>query len=275
MNSSEIFGQANDLEAGLYNVGVGSILGGVGAVINKEPDEKFGKTFLKGLGQGALGGYLVFESKRLVRSFARTGNFNYVWPSKIVNSAGASIIENAAANRDFWARWHLNIAFNRIEINTKESFKVSLRIMPFDLAATAYQAIDATPDWNMSFRTGTFVFRKRVIWDDPGYRGSAFGNSIQLLHGISGNMALPHEIIHTYQYEQLSGFNSFLFDFEEKYKNKIAQKIPIVGTYHKIFYSDYNLLLMNITSLISNPNRDSSGFIESEARYFGSEFPYN
>ena len=267
---SKLKAQNNDFEAGIFNIGIGSVLGGVGAIINKEPEQKFGKTLLKGLGQGALGGYLVFESKRLVREFAKSGNYDYVWPSKIVNSAGTSIIENAAANRDFWARWHLNIGFNRLEVNTKENFRLSYRIMPFDLAATAYQSINASPDWKMSMRVGTFVFRKNIINEDARYNGVAFGNSIKLLKGISGNTALPHEIIHTYQYEQLSGFNSFLFDVEKRYKNKIAQKIPIVEVYNKIFYTDYNLILNSIIGSIANPNKDTSGFIEAEARYFGS-----
>ena len=151
--------QKNDFEAGLFNVGIGSVLGGIGAVINKEPNEKFGKTLLKGLGQGALGGYLVFESKRLVREFAKSGNYGYVWPSKLVNSAGTSIIENAAANKDFWTRWHLNIGFNRFELNTNESFKMSYRIMPFAFYSTIANATEGDFNLGKSLKMGTFGFK--------------------------------------------------------------------------------------------------------------------
>src|SRR5690606_15007191 len=106
------FAQKNDLQYGLLNIGIGGVIGGIGAVINKEPDQRFDKTLLKGFTQGALGGYLVFESKRLVREFARDRDYNYIWPSKLINAAGSSIIENAAANRDLWARWHLSLGFN-------------------------------------------------------------------------------------------------------------------------------------------------------------------
>ncbi|MFD2831900.1 hypothetical protein [Gramella sp. AN32] len=257
--------QNNDFEAGFMNVGIGSILGGVGALINKRPEEKFGKILFKGMGQGALGGYLVFESKRLVREFAKSGNYTYIWPSKIVNSVGTSIIENAAAKRDLWARWHLNIGFNRLEINTKENFKLSYRIMPMDLLATAYQAVDAKPDWKMSVRVGTFVFRTSEIGQEIGYYGRAFGNSIQLLDNIYGDLALPHEIIHTYQYESFSGFNNY-FDTTEA---RFSKNHQILKIYRSIFYTDYNLLLGGLISIIDNPKRLNEGIIESEARYFG------
>ncbi len=77
--SKDIKAQNNDFQAGIYNIGIGSVLGGVGAIIHKRPEENFGKTLLKGMVQGALGGYLIFESKRLVRNFAETGSYNYVW----------------------------------------------------------------------------------------------------------------------------------------------------------------------------------------------------
>lgn len=125
LNNKVIAQPKNDFEAGISNVAFGGLVGGLGAIINKKSNEKTGKVFLKGFTQGALGGYLVFESKRLVGKFGKTGDYGYIWPSKLVNSAGVSIIENAAANRDFYDRWHLNIGFNRLEFYTKDKFKVS------------------------------------------------------------------------------------------------------------------------------------------------------
>lgn len=241
------------------------MLGGVGAIINKEPREKFGKTLLKGLGQGALGGYLVFESKRLIREFAETGDYNYIWPSKILNSTGTSIIENAAANRDFWSRWHLNIGFNRIEVNTKENFRISYRIMPFDLLGTAYYATQSRPDWDLSIKSGTFVFRSDRVGGEIDYWGQALGNAIVLLEDIKGKLSLPHELVHSYQYEQLSAINSIFLKSEKIY----AEKHPAFKTYQKIFYTDYNAPTGAILYFISNPQGKNNGFIEKEARYFG------
>ena len=220
---------------------------------------------LKGLGQGALGGYLVFESKRLVREFSRSGNFDYVWPSKIVNSAGASIIENAAANRDFWARWHLNIGFNRIELNTKENFKLSYRVMPFSLISTIYASSKGKFDLETSARLGTFVFRKMRLKDDP--LGSAPANVIILARGYEGDMAMAHEIIHTYQYERTSGFNNFFTKAERSISDKIGLS-EFYNFYNKIFYNDYNYILNTLIYLMADNRGHANNFFEDEARYF-------
>ncbi len=74
--SGQLFSQEkNYVGAGLFNIGFGGVVAGVGAVINKTPNQKTGKQFLKGFSQGALGGYLLFESKRMIGRFAKTGNF--------------------------------------------------------------------------------------------------------------------------------------------------------------------------------------------------------
>jgi len=148
----------NDFEAGLFNIGFGGIIGGIGAVINKKPTQKTGKVFLKGLYQGALGGYLLFESKRLVGKFSKTGNYGYIWPSKLVNSAGVSIIENAAANRNLWEQWHINFGFNRFEFYTKDKFKISYKIMPFAFSNVIYGFTQGKMSIKESLKTGSFVF---------------------------------------------------------------------------------------------------------------------
>ena len=253
----------NDFEAGLFNIGFGGLVSGLGAVINKKQNEKTGKVFLKGFGQGALGGYLIFESKRLVGEFGKTGDYGYIWPSKLINSAGTSIIENAAANRDFWDRWHLNIGFNRIEFYTKDKFKVSYRIMPFALSSTIYGFTQGELDFNKSIKVGSFVFFTDDINNSGDFTGATYSNSILIekkaLNNLNG--VLPHEIIHVYQYESFSGLNSYL--------NKPITKLTKnkwFRTYNKIFYTDFNYLtfrgLYNL-----NTNHDSN-FFENEARFY-------
>lgn len=259
--------QTNDVEAGLFNIAIGGVLGGVGAMINKRPGEGSGKVLVKGLWQGALGGYVVFESKRLVREFAETGNLAFVWPSKLVNSAGTSIIENAAANRDLWERWHLNIGFNRLEINTTENFRLSYRIMPAALFTTVYSFSNARLNPNLSLRMGTFVFVTSEIGSDPNTLGQSRLNAIVIKEGIKGRIALPHELLHNYQYERLSGFNAFW----NKPMEKLSEDFPLVATYNKIFYSDFNAVLHRSLYYLANPDGENylqNNIFEREAEYY-------
>jgi hypothetical protein len=258
--------QENDLEHGLMNVGIGGIIGGVGAVINKQPDQRFGKTLIKGFAQGALGGYLVFESKRLVRRFAREKNYNYIWPSKIVHATGSSIIENAAANRELWERWHINLGFNRIEVDLKDNFKLKYRIMPFALSSAIYLFREARLDLDRSVAFGALVFNQKIpeILDEHGYSGGAFLNSILLRRGI-GQTTEAHEIIHSYQYENISGINSFL----DRPMSKLEEESKLVRIYNKIFYTDFNAIVKEgLYSLESGIKGYWENSFEKEARFF-------
>ncbi|MGF1554623.1 hypothetical protein [Paucihalobacter sp.] len=267
--SSQVQGQSNDVEAGLANIGLGAVVGGLGAIINKKPEEKTGKVFLKGLYQGAFGGYLVFESKRLIGKFAETENYAFVWPSKLINSAGTSIIENAALNTNFWEVWHLNIGFNRLQFYTKDKFKVDYRIMPFSLGAAVYGFTQGNLDFRTSLKTGNFVFiNNRMTTNRDGFviDGMTAANvifyRIEETSMLSKNQIVAHEIIHVYQYESLSGVNTFL----DKPTKKFNSNYKWLNSYHKIFYTDFNFLLDGTLAVI-NPNFETN-FLEREARYF-------
>ena len=74
--TQQTLAQSNNTEAALYNVGLGSVFGGIGAVINKKPNEKFGKTFLKGIQQRGLEnqswdwkGYVQYKSSNIFTSW--------------------------------------------------------------------------------------------------------------------------------------------------------------------------------------------------------------
>lgn len=258
----------NTFEAGLYNIGFGGLIGGIGAVINKKPAEKFGKVFLKGVGQGALGGYLLFESKRLVAKFSSTGNYGYVWPSKLVNAAGTSIIENAASNRNFWERWHINIGFNRLDFYIQRKFKVSYRVMPIALSATFHGFSQGGFHLSESIKTGTFVFKSFRNRFNKRYNffplAETASNSIIIYEksDLISPVLIAHELIHVYQYENFSGINSFL----NKPTNHLISNKKWAKIYHKIFYSDFNFLYSHAFYVLNSDYE--SKFSEKEAQWY-------
>jgi len=69
---------------GFYNVATAGIIGGVWAAFNKDRDESFVKVFWKGFGHWAVGrGYLIFESKRLIKEFFWNRGLLYCMAIKI------------------------------------------------------------------------------------------------------------------------------------------------------------------------------------------------
>lgn len=263
-----VFAQRNDTQAGLYNIGFGAVTGGIGAMINKKPNEKLGHVFVKGLWQGAMGGYLVFESKRLTRLVYRENELGFAWPSKIVNAAGVSIIENAAANRNFWEKWHINYGFNRVELTVKDSLSVQYRVMPIALAYTIGLTIYSKIELGKTLQSGQFVFSlKPEDWDSANIIALAYPGNILYMDGQYGlNNTLAHEIIHLYQQNDFNGFNAYL----DKPVASLSNTSGFMKEINKWIYADGNQLLFMAAYNLQNINRIYyyDNYFEHEAGYY-------
>jgi len=259
-------GQNNDRQAVVYNIATSSVIGGIGALINKKPKEKPLKVFFKGFYQGALGGYMVFESKRMISNLSSTENYGYAWPSKILNSAGNSIVRNAASNRNFWERWHMNIGFNHLEYDIKRDKKFRYRVLPMALVGTIDGFIYGSMDIKRSIKLGQFIFKSKQ--NNPDYIGQTFVNSIKFVPNDIYTIpsVLTHEIIHIYQYEGTFGFNSFL----DKPLLRFDEKSKWFNTYNSIFLSDFNYIIdagfNGFQDLIGTPSNEQ--IQEKEALYY-------
>lgn len=256
--------QSNNTEAAIYNIGLGGFFGGIGAIINKKKHEKPLKVFLKGFWQGSVGGYLVYESKQMIYDFSKSENYTYAWGSKLLNAAGTSIIQNASSNRDFGDRWYLNIGFNRIEISTKNKFKVKYKVMPIALYGTIISASQGTFDFNRSLKTGTFIFNSKAN-DNTAI---TYVNSI--LMKSNDVKLLAHEIIHVLQYEDFITLNSFTNRLNEKLNNKY----PVVRKLNKWIYFDTHALILRGMYVLENQNNKCyfDNFFEQEANFYSQRF---
>lgn len=268
--SSRTNAQNSNSEMAFYNIGLGSIFSGIGALINKKPNERWDKVLLKGMGQGALGGYLIYESKNLIGNIAEREKWEYSWYAKIVNSAGTSIVENASSNRNFWEKWHLNVGFNRLEIYTKNEFKVKYKIMPVSLYLTVSTAIGNKFELKRTLQTGEIIFSGNNV----SARGKTLGN-ILLLNSSSLNEfdLYTHEIIHIYQYYDYNFVNTFL---NKPYSNW-SKKSKTFSTINDLFYIDLNGVVLRPLYLLENGNRDCyyDNFFENEAGFYANRRPCN
>ncbi|MGB0254706.1 MAG: hypothetical protein ACPF95_00845 [Flavobacteriaceae bacterium] len=272
LNANLLNAQANDTEAALYNVGFGAVFSTLGAVINKSPEEPVGKVIKKALWQGALGGYVTFESKRLLREAQRHQKWEYVWGAKLVNAAGTSIKENAALNNDFWEKWHINFGFNRIEFTTQDKLKVRYRLLPVALIYTADAFFRYDFDFKQSFRTGEFVFSY-----DANQKGSiAFAGAGIIVYDRSFLTdftsqsdifkSAAHEIIHLYQSNDFSVFNTFIYKPMERW-SKQQKTVKWINTY---LYPEYHYLILRPAYLLEEARAKAyyDNFFEHEAGYY-------
>ncbi|WP_424494623.1 hypothetical protein [Salinimicrobium sp. GXAS 041] len=263
------YGQSNNAEAALYNIGIGSVFSGICALFNKEPEERFGRVLLKGIAQGALGGYIVYESKILVGEIAKQERQEINWAAKLVNSAGISIIENASSNRNFWEQWNLCIGFNRIEFHTNKDFKIKYRIMPTAFLLTAYSAIGNKFEIKKSLQTGEFIFSGyQIPYRNDGFSaGSAVGPAIILNpHSLNDYRLFSHELIHVYQYQDYNFINAYF----KKPLNELGKKSAFLNKLNNIFYYDVQAPFGRGLYLLENLSGDNyyDNFIEHEAYYY-------
>lgn len=250
----------------VYNVSIGAVIGAVGAVINKKKEQDFNKVFFKGLYQGALGGYITFESKRLLDVAERNNDWKIIWGAKLVNAAGVSIKENATLNKDFWEKWHLNIGFNRIEFETKEKLKVHYKIMPIALAYTIAYSNRSKFELEKTLKSGELVFSGYdKVFASQGFIGFTFPGGILLSAPYKNDFSLLiHEIVHVYQSNDFSQTEALL-DKPLLYteRNKVLKSVNKFIHYdirEIVFLAIYNLEYGRVKYYYDNIFEREAGF---------------
>ena len=242
-SADKTFSQAKNTSDGkelIYNLSIGSVIGAVGAVINKKQEEKFCKTAFKGFCQGGLGGYVTFESKRLIKLAEQNKDWKILWCAKIINAGGISIKENASANKDFWEKWHINFGFNRIEFVTRDKFSVHYKVMPVALVYTIGIASQTKFEPGSSLKSGELIFSSYTDrFTETNASGVTFPGAVVLHAPFKNNFSiLSHEIIHLYQANDFSQFDPFA----EKPINYVNSKSETLKKINKYIYYDFRYL---------------------------------
>lgn len=273
-----VFGQARNTSIGkelFYNVSIGGIIGSIGAVFNKNKKEKLNNVILKGFSQGALGGYLTFESKRIIKLAQKNNDWKVLWCAKLVNAGGVSIKENAALNKNFWENWHVNVGFNRIEFETKDQFKINYKIMPIALIYTIGIASQSKFEIEKTLQSGEFVFSSNSEqFHKTNSSGVAFPGTIVLYTPDKNNFnLLSHEIIHIFQANDFSQIETFI----NKPLNNINSTNNFINNINKYIHYDFRYLPQLILYKVENKNAKFyyDNIFEREAAYYSNSFnPY-
>ncbi|MEM9917335.1 MAG: hypothetical protein AAF990_04525 [Bacteroidota bacterium] len=256
----------------VYNVAIGGIIGGVGALINKGKDENGWKVFLKGTGQGLLGGFINYQAKNLTYQIAKKEKLSYGWWARITQSVAASITENAASNRNFWESFHINYGPIRFEIDKRNAFKPSVKVAPGALYGMIWMSTKGRFDFKTSFQSGAPVFLSdgsiRIFGDL--FAGYVLAGSMAYDKRELDNYELfAHEFIHVLQYDDYVGLNSFF----DKPLQKWIEKTSFFRATNKFIYYDFHLPIWSTVLLIVKEDFDTyyRNWFEFEAEHFATK----
>ncbi len=256
-----------------YNVLVGGVSGGIGALINKKSDQKWHKAFIKGFIIGLGGGAIAYSGKKLNYYVSQNQNLGYCWLSRAVFSAGNSIVENAAANRPFWSQWHYDIGFVRLELKTNGSFTFIPKLMPSTLGGIIFMGSFGKFDLATSLRSGTVTFRTNRIEYASQLVASTASNGFLFVDSLRKGKVFydtyAHEMVHAFQFQEFSGCNNFFIPLTDKWKSKSA----FYKKASKWIYGDINYELMLFNYFIiqkgyrNNQTSYCKNYLENEAEF--------
>src|SRR6478672_7339916 len=223
------FSQKQDRQLLAYNVGLGCLASGIGAVINKPKNGDWKKYFVRGVWQGGIGGALSYSGKKTLHLINKLHEPGYAWPAKIFHAAGTSIIENAALNEPFLQNWNIDIGLVRLDFSPKNRKPFKARLLTVSLYAFAVGSTKGKMDWPMTFRTGTISFYSPDYIPNNGFPAAGLSYGRGLIYtdrpGENRYAILAHENVHIMQYRDFMLFNNFAKPLEKKLKPGIVKTI--------------------------------------------------
>lgn len=237
-----VYSQHQEREVLLYNVGFGGLSAGIGAAINHR-DVNWRKSFVKGFWQGSIGGLINYSSKKTIRLVGQQNSYAYALPARILNSAGNSIIVNAAYNQPFLANWYLEYGVFRLEYHVKSSNKLRLRLLPESLLASAISLRKGNFDLNTTLLTGVMAFKTKdyISPERKNVDGVNYGRAF-IYYNYDSTLKYPvvaHEVLHEFQYREHLVFNTYFQPGEMKkgfVKNLFTKYLYPDVPYFALFY---------------------------------------
>lgn len=263
-----VYAQNYEVRSVVYNAVLGGVTACAGAIINKKKEQKWYRIFTKNFMIGAGGGLLMYGGKKMNTLITNENHLGYGWASRAVFSAGVSVVENVASGRRFWAVWHHDFGFIRIEYDC-EAQRVQPKIMPSALGATVFLAFHGKLDVRTTFASGTPTFRTRQISYQPTLVGSTVTNAFLLNDTLKKGRTFydlyAHEMVHSFQFAEFSGINHFFNPVATKWESASKTFKGI----HRWVYGDLNHECMLLNYFIiqggsKEPNY-CKNFLENEA----------
>ena len=259
--------QNQEREVIMYNIALGGITTGIGAAINKQKSEKIFPAFFRGFKIGCVGGAFLYGGKKITYLINKQDNLIWGWPSKLVHSYGASIMESAARNDENpFSKLSFPVGFLRLNFSFDKKIKSNIQLQPGSLACFVVNASywKFKPKESLLIGTPVFVSNSNYILNKGG--GWAIINTFTYSELFAEKYKIiAHEHLHILQEREYLVIN----DWFNKPKNNVVNKMnqstkKIVG--HIYLDIPYNYLFY--TLLKQKPNCYYKNYFEFEAERF-------
>ncbi len=220
------------------SLGVNALLGGISAGVLRELR---GGSFRDGFFRGAVGGSMIYVSKRVV-----AGEFDGAGLiGRELGAVGASVVRNAGEGRGMFEELVLPIGPSRLYVNTQRG---AVRLVP-DLTAIAWTISGIVEpelrlDWRESLSSGTPVFfaddRIIIISADSNHVGGLTNSGVIMLANVPAfgpdvaRINLKHERVHVVQEDQV------FLTITDPFEDWVVGKLPYAGGF-LVKHVDINL----------------------------------
>jgi hypothetical protein len=265
-----LFSQDQQRTLLVYNVGLGAITSGVGAVINKPKHTNWKKYFIKGLWQGSIGGFVNYTSKKTMYLVNKQKEPLYSWPAKLLHAAGLSIIENAARNEPFLQNWNIDYGPVRVDFSINGKRKTRVRFLSESIAGVIVASKTARFNLGRTLSTGYLVFvsKENFVYSGKVYTiGFSYSRAVALSAlGNTSYDVMAHEFVHQFQFGDFQVLNTWLKPFEKKIRSKTLQT---VFTKYVCFGIPWFWPIYELSGRYENQHYYRN-FFEFEAQRFGS-----
>lgn len=251
-----------------YNILLNGILGGVGGAINKAPGEKTWKAFIKNFGKGSLGGLIKYSAKYQTY-YLRNSSSTYLAPvNRMFFFLGHSMVMNASMNKKLLSHYNFNLyGFDMVMNFEKGGQKFfTTRLSLVSVYGASYFLI-AGHRFNLykSLEYGVLYFDLNPSMTK--YAGFATFNCVAIGKNAAGNIyyhAIPHEMVHTYQFYDYHAISSMYTPaMMEKY-----QKIKLYRILSPYVKFDYEAAFQGLLYMAQPTPKYYKNFYEFEAQHF-------
>lgn len=264
-----------------YNVALGAVAGGLGALVNGDRDRAL-RRFARGAGWGAAGGTVSYLGKWQAGEIAANESLARALPARLVHDAGVSVIENASHDRHPLDRFATHLGVVRLDVRPR-SGAVRARLLPFNALAVGYLLAsgDQDLDFGRSLVYGGPVFtadevRVPTVGDeDRQFNGYAFFGSVVLQRqpdGVAYDVA-AHELVHVMQFNEMTRI-------EAAFRAPLDARLRRSESYRSVarwVYLDSPALNVLAYFAVEGGTRESrcyyDNWLEREAEAFGERRP--